>query len=208
MGRLDRGRLTLATFPSAGATFVAHAVGLLRARHPVLDEIDTALVHEYPYLPAHQPSGLDTIELLDDPIEVCLPPHRAAVKREHVELRDLSDETFVAGRRGSPCHAFTHARCARTGFEPHIAFETDDIAFTCALVNEGVAIAIMPRLLVTTAGQPLQTHTLAPSIPPRRISVAYRASAHQLPSIQAALAALRDAAPAVAASRRPLAAVI
>jgi DNA-binding transcriptional LysR family regulator len=225
VGRLDQGRLTLATFPSAGATFVAHAVGLLRERYPAVElrlldaepaesldrvaegEIDVALVYEYPYLPVQYPTGVDRIELLDDPIQVCLPPNHAASERPHVELRELCDEAFVAGRRGSPCNAFAQALCGRAGFKPQISFETDDIAFTCALVNEGVAIAIMPRLLVTTAGQPIRARPLAPTIPPRRICVAYRASAASLPSIQAARAALRDAATSDAASGRALAAI-
>jgi DNA-binding transcriptional LysR family regulator len=224
VGRLDHGQLTLATFPSAGATFVSHAVGLLRERHPAVElrlldaepaesldrvaagEIDVAVVYEYPYLPVEHPTGLETIALLDDPIELCLPPQHAAGEHAHVELRGLRDETFVAGRPNSPCNDFTHALCARAGFEPHVAFETDDIAFTCALVNEGAAVAIMPHLLVTTAGRPIRTRTLAPSIPPRRISVAYRASARRLASIQAALDALRDGAATCATPARTLAA--
>jgi DNA-binding transcriptional LysR family regulator len=207
VGRLERGEIVLATFPSAGAAIVAEAVVRLRERHPglavrLLDaepaesvtalaagEIDVAVVYEYPHLPSIDRAGLVATPLLDDPIRVCLPPgHRGPIR-----LSDLRDEAFVAGRRGSDCHAFARALCHEHGFEPRIAFETDDIAFTCALVNAGAAVAIMPQLLISTAPEPVATHAL--DIGPRRIFALHRASATGLASVTAAVGALAASTP-------------
>jgi DNA-binding transcriptional LysR family regulator len=208
VGRLDRGELVLATFPSAGATFVAEAAALLRRRHPEVGlrlvdaeppeslrrlaagEVDVAVAYEYPYLPPLDRTGLESVELAADPIRVCLPRRRSG----RVALRSLRDETFVAGRSGSACHALVRALCAEAGFEPQIAFETDDIAFARALVEAGAGVAIMPELLVATAPGPLPTADLSPRVPPRRISAVHRASAAGLASVEAALAALTEAA--------------
>jgi DNA-binding transcriptional LysR family regulator len=214
IGRLDRGSLALATFPSAGAALVAHAVGLLRARHPAVElrlldaepaeslehvasgEADVAVVYEYPHLPALDRTGLVTVDLVDDPIQVCLPPSHPEGGHSRVDLERLRDDRFVAGRPGSACHAFARALCAHAGFEPEIAFETDDIAFTSALVNAGVGVAVMPQLLVGTAARPMVARELAPAVPPRRISAVSRSSARRLASIEAAVGALVNAAAA------------
>ena len=208
VGRLERGEIVLATFPSAGATIVADAAVRLRESHPglalrILDaepgesvgalaagELDVAVAYEYPRLPGVDDTGLVATPLLDDPMLVCLPPGR-----EHAALEDLRDEAFVAGRRGSHCHAFARALCRAHGFEPRIAFETDDIAFTCALVNAGMGVAIMPELLVSTAPEPVATQPL--DIGPRRIFALHRASATGLPSVAAAVGALAASAPSM-----------
>jgi DNA-binding transcriptional LysR family regulator len=208
VGRLERGEIVLATFPSAGASIVADAVVRLRQRHPglalrLLDaepaesvhaldagEIDLAVIYEYPHLPGVNRAGSVATPLLDDPIRVCLPPGY----RDAVSLSDLRDEAFVAGRRGSDCHAFARALCQAHGFEPRIAFETDDIAFTCALVNAGVGVAVMPALLISAAPEPVATQPL--DVGPRRIFAVHRATASGLASVTATVGALADAAAA------------
>jgi DNA-binding transcriptional LysR family regulator len=212
LGRLERGQLALATFASAGTSIAAEAVARMRARHPQLDlllleaepaesldrlaagEIDVALVYEFPYLPALSRSGVTMTPLLDDPVEVCLPPALAGSPPEPVPIGELRHEEFIAGRGGTPCHELAAAVCRRAGFEPRIVFETDDIAFTCALVNAGLGVAIMPRLLLANAPVPIATRGLDPAVPPRRISTAHRASADGLASVRVALSALSDAA--------------
>ena len=201
VGRLERGEIVLATFPSAGATIVAGAMVRLRERHPglalrIIDaepsesvdalaagEIDVAVVYAYPHRPAIDHAGLDATPLVDDPIRLCLPPDR-----DHVRLEELRDDAFVAGRRGSDCHAFARALCNAHGFEPRIAYETDDIAFTCALVNAGMGVAIMPELLVSTAPEPVATQDL--DVGPRRIFALHRTSATGLASVAATVDAL------------------
>lgn len=214
VGRLDRGELVMATFPSAGATLVAGAVTLLRRRHPGLElrildaepsesvgqvaagEVDVAVVYEYPYLPSVEQAGFEALHLTDDPVRLRLSHEHPQSGSDRVELRRLEEEAFVAGRRGSACYAFARAICAQVGFEPNIAFETDDISFTCALVKAGVAIAVMPDLLVGRAAHSILTRELSPTLPPRRISAICRASARRLTSIEAAMTALADAAAA------------
>jgi DNA-binding transcriptional LysR family regulator len=212
LGRLERGQLALATFASAGTSIVADAVGRMRASHPEVDlmlleaepaesldrlaagEIDVAVVYEFPYLPALSRPGLTMTPLLDDSVEVCLPPGLAERASDQIPTSELRDEAFIAGRHDTPCHELAAAVCRRAGFEPRIVFETDDIAFTCALVNAGLGVAIMPRLLLANAPVPVATRALHPAVPPRRISAVHRASAGGLASVRVALTHLSDAA--------------
>ena len=57
------------------------------------------------------------------------------------------------------CHRLTRGLCERAGFAPTIAYETDDVAFTAALINAGAAVAVMPDLLVVTAPVPAVTRS-------------------------------------------------
>jgi DNA-binding transcriptional LysR family regulator len=218
VGRLDRGELTIATFPSAGAGFVADAVARLGAEYPGLalrlvdaepeealerlrgGEIDVAVVFEYPYIAAPSRSGLEVTHLLDDPIRVCIGPTDAhgptpqsalRERQEPIRLVSLRDHPFAAGRSGSMCHRLTRELCERAGFAPNIAYETDDVAFTAALINAGAAVAVMPELLVATAPVPIATRSPEPPVGPRRILAVHRASAGALASVAAALRALR-----------------
>jgi DNA-binding transcriptional LysR family regulator len=158
------------------------------------------------YLPALQGSGLDLVHLLDDPVRLCLPPVHAETERDSVVLSALCEEAFVAGRVGSACHALVTVLCRRAGFEPRIAFETDDIAFTGALVRAGLGVAVLPQLLIGTAAEPIPTRELDPRSPPRRISAVHRSSAGELASIQAGVRALADAAAARHATRQAVSA--
>jgi DNA-binding transcriptional LysR family regulator len=205
VGRLDSGELALATFPSAGAGFVTDAVAQLAGDYPglgvrLLDaepeealellrggQIDVAVVFEYAHVAAPSLAGLEVTHLLDDPIRVCV-RHGA---RGPIALSALRDRPFAAGRRDSMCHRLTRVLCERAGFEPDIAFETDDVAFTGALVRAGAAVAVMPALLLATAPEPVLGLPLDPEAEPRRIFAAHRASARSLASVAAALRALR-----------------
>jgi DNA-binding transcriptional LysR family regulator len=209
---LERGTITLASFPSAGASIVSEALRRLRAERPgvalrVLDaepaesipllragEVDAAVVYEYAYAAPWPADGIVQRPLLDDPMLACLPPDRPPTEDGRVALADLRDEPFVAGRSGSACFAFARAACARRGFEPEVAFETDDIGFTCALVNAGLAVALMPELLLRSAAAPVRAVPTRPALPPRRVSVAYRASAEELGSVRELVEALSGAA--------------
>jgi DNA-binding transcriptional LysR family regulator len=205
---LERGTITLATFPSAGTAIVSDALRRLREERPglalrVLDaepaeslallragEVDAAVVYEYAYAEPRRADGIVQRHLLDDPMLACLPAGRPAARNGRVALADLRDEPFVAGRAGSACFQFARAACARRGFEPEVAFETDDIGFTCALVNAGLAVALMPELLLRSAAAPVRALPTRPALPPRRISVAYRATAEELGSVRELVRAL------------------
>jgi DNA-binding transcriptional LysR family regulator len=52
----------------------------------------------------------------------------------------------------------------------------------------------MPDLLVRSAAAPVRAVPTRPALPPRRVSVAYRATAEQLDSVRELVGALSEAA--------------
>ncbi len=160
VGGLDRGRITIATFPSAGSTLVAAAVARLQERHTRIQirlidaepeeslralqagDVDVAVVYEYGFAPpihtdlAH--TALREIRCSSARLRITAAPAGTHCRWPPC-ARVRSSQDAQAHRVAD----FTVAACARAGFEPRIAYQTDDIAFTCALVRGGFAAAII-----------------------------------------------------------------
>lgn len=153
-------------------------------------EVDVAVIYQYGFAPPVAPDLFLTL-LREDEMRLCPPGGRGRRGGSQVQLGDLEATPFVAGRSGSQCHAFTNAACARAGFAADIAFETDDIAFTCALVDAGLAAAIMASTLLETAPTTVHTVTALPALPPRKIFAACRPATAGREPVEAALRELQ-----------------
>jgi len=209
---LRAGRVRLAAFPSASATLVPIAARALRDAHPEVTvslveaeppealallragEVDIVLAFGYPESDVASGQDVHTMDLLDDPLALVLPAGR---RTRGLALADLADETWIAGCERCRAHLLHLARAA--GFEPRIAFATDDYVTVQALVAAGLGVALLPALaLAASRRSDVLTLTL-PAPAARQIAAVVPAAARQPPAVSAMLAALRDAA----ASLRP-----
>src|SRR5919198_434257 len=111
---LRRGRLRLASFPTAIATLVPRAVARFRERHPDVDltvlddhrqglvprlarwELDLALIYDHEALPEADVE-LERTHLLDDPFDLIVPDRHPLARRRSVALEELAGETWVGG---------------------------------------------------------------------------------------------------------------
>src|SRR4051812_41880052 len=138
------GRLRLASFPSAGATIAPRAIARFRELHPAVElslvaaepgpaierlrsgEIDIALLIETAW--NRTPSdGLDRVPLVDDPMYVCLPKGHPKAAKARLRLEDLRDEAWMTGSSTNcPDSSIFLRACATAGFEPEIAFQSED----------------------------------------------------------------------------------
>ncbi|UNS97248.1 LysR family transcriptional regulator [Streptomyces tubbatahanensis] len=163
--RLRAGKVTVCSFPSAGATLVPEALASLAAEHPgirvelreeeppesllrvVRGECDITLAFTYPGLREQVPEELVEIPLLEDQLTVLLPTWHAMARRRAVKLDALADERWIAGCLRCRTN-FLH-ECAELGFAPQIAFTTDDNLVVQSLVAEGLGIAMVPGLVLS-----------------------------------------------------------
>ena len=76
----------------------------------------------------------------------------------------LSGEKWIAGC--PRCRGHLLELCARAGFEPHIAFETDNFVAVEGLVAQGIGVATLPRMAVASFPQLPGVVTLP--LPPER----------------------------------------
>ena len=206
------GRLRVASFPSAGSTIMPLAVAMFRQGHPGIElslaegepeeiaprirggELDLALLFEFPGVRERPGTGLRTVSLLEDPLDVALPAdHRLAAKRA-VRLSDLSEEDWVQTSAPSPCARHVVRLCLGAGFEPRVTFESDDYETVQGLVAAGVGVALIPRLALTHVHPGIVIRSLAPRSPVREVTAATPQGAGVAPAARTMLQILTGVA--------------
>src|SRR5271154_6602718 len=207
---LSGGRLRMASFPTAGATLMPLAIAAFRTRHPDVEltlaegepeqiaprlragEIDLALLFEF-----GSSAGADEltrVELLEDPLYLALPREHELAKKRKLRLQDLSGEAWVQTSSASPCARHVVRSCHAAGFEPNVAFESDDYQTVQGLVAAGVGVALIPELALTVVREDIAIRALSPRPPARQVVAATPAGARLLPAAPAMLSALSEAA--------------
>jgi DNA-binding transcriptional LysR family regulator len=220
---LRGGQLRMASFPTAGATLMPVAIAAFRASYPEVQltlaegepeeiaprlragEFDLALLFEFPNTedPLAQEPGrerLKRVELLEDPLYLALPRgHRLAAKRT-LRLGELRGEAWVQTSQSSPCARHVVRSCHAAGFEPNVAFESDDYQTVQGLVAAGVGVALIPELALTVVREDVVVRALSPSPPVRKVIAALPgrvgASTRLTPAASAMLRILEETAAA------------
>lgn len=165
-----------------------------------LGDLDIVLGDEWQHQPWHLPGGLARRELLRDPVYLVLPASHPAARAhpDQVPLGELAEETWTTGHRGSAWEEILRRACREHGgFDPDIRHRTNDATVSLALVAHGLALTMLPELVL--ADRPAAT-TLRPIVGSpvaRTVFAVTRATDAQRPSTQALLAAVTDAAAAL-----------
>lgn len=203
---LRGGRLRMASFPSAGATLMPRAIAAFRASHPGVElslaegepeviaprlragELDLALLFEFD---GESVLGERTTraELLEDPMFLALPRDHPLASRERLRLADLGREAWVQTSQESPCARHVVRCCHAAGFEPNVAFESDDYGTVQGLVAAGVGVALIPRLALSAPREDIAIRTLEDG-PVRSVIAAAPASSRLVPAAGAMLGIL------------------
>ncbi len=204
------GKLRVASFPSAGATLMPLAVARFRKAHPDValtlaegepeeigprlraGEFDLALLFEFPGVRERPGAGLRSVTLLEDPMHVALPANHPLVSEANVSLADLHDQSWVQTSASSPCARHVVRSCLAAGFEPYVAFESDDYDVVQGLVAAGVGVALIPRLALTNVHPGIVVRALAPRSPARKVTIATMAGPGVAPAAKEMIAVLRD----------------
>jgi DNA-binding transcriptional LysR family regulator len=207
---LRGGRLRVVSFPTAGATLAARAVGQFCKRHPQVElvlteaepevalpalrrgDYDLALVYDFEYVPLPDDRDLELEALLEERMQVALPKGHPLAAREEIGLEQLSEETWICG--GSPCSCGENVKrtCRVAGFEPRVGFESDDYQVHMALVAGGLAVSMMPDTLLTGRHPSLRFLDVVPEPPVRRIWAATLPADLRPPTAEVMLDILRS----------------
>jgi DNA-binding transcriptional LysR family regulator len=209
------GRLRVASFPSAGATLMPLAVARFRRAHPEValtlaegepeqigprlraGEFDLALLFEFPGVQPRRDrpgAGLRSVTLLEDPMDVALPVDHPLAAKPALTLADLRDQQWVQTSVDSPCARHVVRSCLGAGFEPDVAFESDDYDTVQGLVAAGVGVALIPRLALTRVHSGIVVRALAPRSPARQVTVATMSGPGVAPAARSMISLLTDVA--------------
>jgi DNA-binding transcriptional LysR family regulator len=206
---LRGGRLRMASFPTAGATLMPWAIATFRSLHPDVEltlaegepeqivprlaagELDLALLFEFDgETPLRE--DMTRVELLADPMYLALPREHPLAGRDTLTLEDLGGEAWVQTSSASPCARHVVRCCHAAGFEPHVAFESDDYQTVQGLVAAGVGVALIPQLALSTVRPDIRVRSLHPSSPVRKVFAATPRAAAVTPAVATMLDVLRD----------------
>jgi DNA-binding transcriptional LysR family regulator len=206
------GRLRVASFPSAGATLMPLAIASFRQSHPDVTlslaegepeeiaprlragEFDLALLFEFPGVGERSAAGLRTVTLLVDPMHVALPADHPLATKPALGLADFRDQDWVQTSASSPCARHVVRSCLAAGFEPHVAFESDDYETVQGLVAAGVGVALVPRLALTRVRPGIVVRALAPRSPVRNVVAATMSGPGVVPAAKTMVKVLADVA--------------
>jgi DNA-binding transcriptional LysR family regulator len=217
------GRVRLASFPSAGSAIVPQAIANFRARHPAVElslseaepeeslprlragELEIALSYTPSLFSDESLAGFDTHDLLDDPFYLVLPAGHPLASKARLRLRDVASEPWITGTDACPCTGQVERACTAAGFEPHVAFESDDFATVQGLVAAGVGVALIPDLGFATARDDIIIRELAPSDAMTRTVQAATLPGYRSPATEAMLTVLRETGASYRSARVELA---
>ena len=221
---LRGGRLRLASFASAGATVMPRAIALFRERHPAVEltlepaepdeaplklkagEIDIALTIDAPFCAVEDDGGIEAQHLLDDPMYLALPSTHPLADKPRVKLDDLRDEPWIGGStRGCPDTMILLRACGAAGFEPRIAFNSDDYLAIQGFVAAGVGVSMIPDLALLAVRDDVAIRSLGARPPMRRIQAITLRDAYRTPAVDAMLEILTEVGAEFAGDRKALA---
>jgi molybdate transport repressor ModE-like protein len=189
---LEGGEVRIASFPSASATLLTSAVSDFVGRYPKVritvaeeepeeslprlraGQLDVALSFDYPDVPASEERDLEYSLLLTESMHIALPPTHRLAGRGRVPLGELRDEPWLSGSCASSCAEVVVASCRRAGFEPNIAYESDDYHVLQGFVAAGLGVTLLPDLALPTLRADVVVRPIDPSPPLRRVWAATR----------------------------------
>jgi DNA-binding transcriptional LysR family regulator len=166
-----------------------------------LGELDLVLGDEWQHQPWRLPAGLERHELLRDPVHLLLPARHPIARRhkDAVPLAELADEAWASGHVGMAWEEMTQRTCRQLGgFDPDIRHRTNDATVSLALVSRGLAVTLLPGLVLPGRHAGIAIRGIAAGSVGRAIFAVTRASDAARPSTRALVAAVRDAAAALA----------
>jgi len=198
------GRVRMGTFQSVGVRIVPRLLSHLAAVAPDVDvevvecvtcegledavaagDIDVA----FTLLPVPE-GALEAVHLMDDEYLHVVPVGDPMADAAPVGPADLHGRGLIAYRdcRGQ---IVLEQHLHDLGVAPRVVTRTDDNGFMQALVAEGIAHALMPRLAFDPRDARVTALPTA-DIPPRRIALVRHADRTPTPAVEAVVAAARE----------------
>lgn len=224
-GGHETGPLRMYGYPTAIAGFLAPAAAGLRDTRPGLrvriteaeaaacfslllaDTADLAVVVAGAACPPLDDPRFDQYPLLDEPLDLLVPPGHPLAGRADTELADAAHEPWILPEPGT-CDHYHHAlaACSAAGFSPRITQHATEWLAVNALVANGLGVALVPRRLPLHAEHSVTRIRLQGEVrPTRRILACVRGGSADHPAIAAGLKALTRVAEETPDPGRPLA---
>jgi DNA-binding transcriptional LysR family regulator len=207
---LEGGEVRIASFPSASVTLLTEALADFSAAHPDVRlsvteaepevslprlraaEIDLAVTFDYPFLPPGESDrDIERTLLLTESMYVAMRRDDPLAGAEVVRMADLADQAWLCGVRPSSCGEAVAQACREAGFEPDIAFESEEYQVLQAYVAAGMGVTLLPDLALPTLHPDVVVRPTEPEAPKRRVWAATRVEGARSQATETMVATLR-----------------
>jgi DNA-binding transcriptional LysR family regulator len=217
---LRGGRLRMAAFESAAATIMPIAIKTFAKTYPAVElsmtllepeealaalragDIDLAVTFGGGKPADRDGEGVEHRHLLEDPMYLVLAEDHPLARKRAIRLADLADEAWIGGAPDCECNRLISQACMRFGFDPRIAFETDDYSAVQGFVAAGVGVSLIAELGLRTVRDDIVVRPLGRDTPVRQI-YATALKGYRSPATAAMIEQLREVGEGHAA-RRPV----
>jgi DNA-binding transcriptional LysR family regulator len=184
-----RGRIRIGSFATAAGTVVPPAVANFRRLRPAVEvelllldppesipavrrgELEIAVTEEAGFSGDTDTSGLEIEHLMDDTLWIALPSAHPLASRRAVDLADLRDDDWMlVGLSGTCADSNIVLRaCRDAGFQPRIAYISDDYFAIQGLVASGMGVALVPGLALASLRDDVAVRPVRGRPPFRRV---------------------------------------
>ncbi|GAA1518182.1 LysR family transcriptional regulator [Brevibacterium permense] len=144
----------------------------------------------------------ESIDLLDDPLDVMVPADHPVAERESVALAELAGEEWITAGPGSPYHSLFVAAFTAAGVTPTVAHEAVEWETSAALVGAGVGVSLLPRLASLAGEANVRRIRLSGTgRPSRKIIAAVRTGSRRSPLVRESMQHLRTTSQYILSTR-------
>jgi LysR family transcriptional activator of glutamate synthase operon len=188
---LNRGSLTMGTFPTLGGSFLPLVISRFKAQYPAIDlhvrssrfneliemlengQVGMSLLWDYEWNRLNPESFALTTVFEDATALIVGKDHRLA-RRKQVDMADLANEEWIVREEEHPVLEVLHRSAQAAGFVPRISFHANDYQEAQAMVSVGLGVALAPRTAVVNKHPGVSIVSLGSSAPARRVLLAHR----------------------------------
>ena len=183
----QRGRIVLGCTPSIAYSIVPRALAKFHKRYPDVEVVlfdDRAELIEARLLasevdlvvgPAPQNTrDMDYLHLCDDPFMAVFPQGHALDGKPAVPMKELLRHELIAIRSGMRMRDILQLALDREGYVLKPVQEVSSQYTLCALVEAGLGVGVLPKLIVSGLGRGLRAARIASPEVTRRIGIMTR----------------------------------
>jgi DNA-binding transcriptional LysR family regulator len=130
--------------------------------------------------------------LVVESLVAILPIDHRLAGRSRLRFEELRGERFITFREGAGLRRILIEAAAEAGFEPQIAFESNNVLRGRSLASRGLGVAIVPTSDATSPGPPVAVMPVERPALARDVTLVWRRDRHHSPAAQAFLDLAQD----------------
>lgn len=188
---LNRGGLTMGTFPTLGGSFLPLVISKFKAQYPAIElhvrssrfddliemlengQVGMSLLWDYEWNRI-SPENFALTTVFEDATALIVGKDHRLARRRQVDMADLADEEWIVREEEHPVVEVLHRSAQAAGFAPRISFHANDYQEAQAMVSVGLGVALAPRTAVVNKHPGVSIVSLGSSAPSRRVLLAHR----------------------------------